>query len=108
MTDGYTEADLYNQLDYTTLLDLLAEINTVPAPEPIKLTQEQWEQVKACVGPPQSVPPFGPRPDFFAVPIRIVECLEDSTPYQQQRPRSLSPQDVQDFLDRMGDLRWQQ
>lgn len=52
----------------------------LPPLEPIKLTQEQLDKVKAVVKP---APPGMP-PPLTAVPIHIVERVEDSTPYLQR------------------------
>lgn len=79
---------VYNQpaLSYDTLVDLLAAYGPLPPPEPIRLTQEQWDEVKAYIGPsPAALPlgaPAGP-PPLFGVPIHIVDCVQDSTPYQR-------------------------
>jgi len=60
--------------------DIIAEFYATLQPVPIKLTQEQLDEVRATVEP---APPGMP-PPLLGTPIIIVERVEDSTPYQRR------------------------
>lgn len=70
-TKGFT--DIFAQF-YATL-------TPVKPVEPIKLTREQLDEVRATVKPaPAGMVP----PPILGTPIVIVERVEDSTPYQRR------------------------
>lgn len=89
---------IYDQsaLSYDTLLDLMAAYTSLLPPEPIKLTQEQWDEVKELIGPPTTGTTSGLAP-LFGVPVRIVDCVQDSAPYQRWRRNHVH------FADEGGD-----
>lgn len=63
--------------------EMYARLGDVKAPEPIKLTAEQWDWIKAQVElKPASGWDFGGLGSpLFGVPIRIVATVEESTPH---------------------------
>jgi hypothetical protein len=50
-----------------------------PPPKPVKLTPDQLATVQRNTPPPE---PFAPDRSLWAVPVEIVETVEESTPYQ--------------------------
>jgi hypothetical protein len=69
-------------LDWGLLTRLTAAYADLPPIEPIKLTQEQWDKVKAAVPVETAPPAWSPRP-IFGVPVIIVDRIEESTPWKR-------------------------
>lgn len=73
---------LTNTADFTDIIaEFYANLSLVKPIEPIKLTQEQLDAVRAASEP--ALP--GAAPPLLSTPIIIVERIEDSTPYQRRR-----------------------
>lgn len=75
---------------------VMDDIAALPAPEPIKLTRRQMDTLASTRwpdSPPDASPLWGVGmtvADLSAVPIELVDTVEESTPYQMtQRPRRL-------------------
>lgn len=70
------------ELDYERMVDRIQSLPPLEPIEPIKLTRNQWALIKLRVEliptPPWRVPTVNP---LFGTPIRIVETVEESTPY---------------------------
>lgn len=66
--DGFSDA----------IAEFYANLPLLKAPEPIKLTQDQLDAVRAACKPAAADAP----PPLFGTPIVIVERVEDSTPYR--------------------------
>ena len=76
--DGHS---LTNTEGFTDIIaEFYATLTPVKPVEPVKLTQEQLDEVRAAAAP---APPGMP-PPLFSTPIIIVERVEDSTPYQRR------------------------
>ena len=73
---------IYGDTSPTGYEQLLQQIGKMSPPEPIKLTREQLEQVRAVLGEATTT-----APSLLSVPIEIVDRVEDSTPYQQRREK---------------------
>lgn len=68
-----------------------------PPPSEFTLTEEQLDKVQALqpkVGVNRVSAPFPTAPLIFGVPIRIVDTVEESTPYRVGRFRSASHQEL--------------
>jgi len=79
VTDGHPLADAAGFTD--VIAEFYATLTPLKPVEPIKLTQEQLDEVRATVEP--VLPGTVPAP-LFGTPIIIVERVEDSTPYQRR------------------------
>lgn len=71
-TEGFTDI----------IAEFYATLQPVKPVEPIKLTREQLDKVRATVEP--APPGTAPPPPILGTPIIIVERVEDSTPYQRR------------------------
>jgi hypothetical protein len=65
---------------WADLEDTLAGFQPMPPPVPIRLTREQFDQVRATT--PIAEPTAPPAP-LFGAPIVLVDTVEESTPYQR-------------------------
>jgi hypothetical protein len=78
--DGHPVADTAGFTD--AIAQLYANLPPAKLVEPIKLTQDQLDAVRAvAVAEPVL---FGAPPPLLGTPIIIVENVEDSTPYQRR------------------------
>lgn len=73
--DGFNDA----------IAEFYANLPSLKAPEPIKLTQDQLDAVRAACEPAAADAP----PPLFGTPIIIVERIEDSTPYRRLLEKQL-------------------
>lgn len=65
-------------LTYADVVAMYDRMANWQAPEPVKLTREQWERLKKDT--PTVADPTGTVP-LLGVPLHIVETVEESTPY---------------------------